>query len=169
MDALIFEMKGAHLALQRIGRVLLRRFGVTPARFDLMAALGQNGMKQAHLWRRLNVTRSVVCEMVRALLDLGWVTRHRAADSRTWIVRLTRRGRAIFERAYDACVESGDATLHADYALAGGKVEIDTLTARCEILGLCDEIQEALRVWPILRGPDLYMWRPEDFYFHLAS
>ena len=49
-------------------------------------------------------------------------------------------------------------------------VDAETRAAdRCDMLGRCDEIQAALRIAPILRGPDLYMWRPEDFYFHLPS
>ena len=67
MDAVMFEVKGAHLAMQGFGRRMLRRFGLTPARFDLMNAVAARGMKQSDLWKRLNVVRSVICEMLRSL------------------------------------------------------------------------------------------------------
>jgi DNA-binding MarR family transcriptional regulator len=169
MDAVIFETKGTHLTLQRVGRRLLRGFGITPARFDLLHALGQRGLKQSDLWKRLNVARSVICEMLEALLALGWVSRFRAADSRTWIVRLTSRGRAIFERAYDACVASGDAAVGTDYALAAGYVEVNAMNARHGFLGFCDDMQTVYRERPWFRGPDLYTWQAEDYYFHFVE
>jgi DNA-binding MarR family transcriptional regulator len=169
MDAVMFEVKGTHLAAQRQGRVMLRRFGLTPARFDLMHALGRDGMKQSDLWKRLNVTRSVVCEMVHALKVLGWVARVRAADSRTWMVRLTRRGWALFERAYDACVESGDAALRMDQGLARGYVEIDGVAARNEFLFVCEGIQWEFRPHSWFGGRPLYVWKPEDYYAWLTD
>lgn len=169
MDAVFFEAKGAHLAFQRVGRRLLRGLGITPARFDLMHALGRTGLKQSELWKRLNVTRSVVCEMLDALLTLGWVSRFRAADSRTWMVRLTRRGRELFERAYAACVVSGDAAVRADYGLAGGHVDINAMNARHEFLGACDDVQNVYREKAGFRGPDLYTWQAADYYFHFVD
>src|SRR5579885_110792 len=92
MDAVMFHVKAAHLAAQRVGRSLVRKYGLTPARFDLLNALRGKGMRQCDLWRRLNVVRSVVSEMIAALLELRWVKRVRAADGRTWLVQLTQRG-----------------------------------------------------------------------------
>jgi len=130
-----------------------------------MHALRHGWVKQSELWRRLNVVRSVISEMVRALRILGWVTRVRAADSRTWLVRLTGRGRALYERAYDRCVESGDAALHVDCGLGDGYVESDTRRIREEFLLVCDAVQRVFRVRDPCRRADLYMWRPEDYYF----
>src|SRR5690349_980733 len=84
MDAVMFDVKAAHLALQRVGREFAHPYGMTVARFDLMNALGGKGMLQKDLWKLLQVTRSVVCEMVQSLMEKGWVKRVRAADSRTW-------------------------------------------------------------------------------------
>jgi len=164
----MFEMKGTHLALQRVGRGLLKPFGLTPARFDLMRAIGARWVKQSDLWRRLNVVRSAVCEMVHALEVLGWVRRVRAADSRTWLVKLTRRGRALYDSAHDRCIESGDATLSVDRGLADEHVEVDTRRVREEVLLICDAVQRVFRARPRARG-DLYPWRPEDYYFWLID
>ena len=169
MDAVMFRLKEAHLAVQRVGRGLLGRFGLTPARFDLMHAVAANGMRQSDLWKRLGVVRSVICEMVRSLEVLGWVKRVRAADSRTWLVYLTRRGREVFERAYARWVESGDATLYMDAALTGGHVESDAQERRSEMIDACEKVDAAFRTRPWFHAPELYPWHPEDYYFMLTS
>ena len=169
MDAVMFHLKGAHLAAQRVGRRLLRGFAMTPARFDLMNALGPNGMKQSDLWRRLNVVRSVVCEMVRALGAIGWVKRVRAADGRTWLVQRTRRGTRVFEGGFAERVESGDATVHLDFAVTHGYVENDAMRIRNDLVWVCDGMMCTLRMGPPFRGPDLYDWRPEDYAFWLVE
>ncbi len=98
----MFQLKAAHLSVQKVGRGLLREHeAMTPARFDLLNALGERGMRQMDLWKRLNVGRSAVSQMVRLLMELGWVKRVRAADSRTWLVMRTRNGREAFEAAND--------------------------------------------------------------------
>ena len=169
MDAVMFHLKGAHLAAQRVGRGLLRRFGLTPARFDLMHAVAATGMRQSDLWKRLGVVRSVVCEMVRSLEVLGWVKRVRAVDSRTWTVQLTRRGREVFERAYARWVESGDASLYMDAALTGGHVESDAQEKRLHMIYACDDVHAAFRTQPGFFAPELYPWHPEDYYFMLTN
>jgi len=168
MDAVMFELKAAHLSVQRVGRAFLQGDGLTPARFDLMNALGRNGMRQSDLWKRLEVARSVVCEMVRSLMRLGWVKRVRAADSRTWLVMLTRVGRALFERAYDQHVESGNVAVAMEPGLGRGHVETDTLSVRNEIWWICEGLLEAYRTRKSWFGPDLYCCDPEDYYMWLT-
>jgi DNA-binding MarR family transcriptional regulator len=170
MDAVMFEVKGAHLAAQRVGRAMLRGSGLTPARFDLMHSLGQRGMKQSDLWRRLEVVRSVVCEMVRALVGLGWVERSRdPRDGRTWVVRLTGRGREVFEDVYMRWVESGDATVRMDQALACGEPRIDALEERTTFVEACRALMMAFLPRPPFAGPDLYPWDPQDYCFWFAE
>lgn len=164
MDAVFFRVKGAHLASQRFGRRLLRSQGLTPARFDLLHAIGPRGASQSDLWKQLNVVRSVICEMLRALEELRWIRRTRAADSRTWRVHLTKRGLELFERAYDAWVDSGVVTLHVDAALCEGHVQLDVEAMRLRLLYGCDALDAAFRAMPSHRGPSLYFWDPEDYY-----
>ena len=164
----MFDLKVAHLSVQRVGRAFLRAEGLTPARFDLMNALGSKGMRQSDLWKRLEVTRSVICEMVRSLAGLGWVKRVRAADSRTWIVMLTQAGRALFERAFARHVETGNVTVALDPGLGHGHVEADTLKARNDLWWICLGIVEAFRTREPWRGPDLYCCDPEDYYMWLT-
>ncbi len=165
MDAVMFHLKAAHLAVQRVGRGLLRRTpGMTVARFDLMNALGTKGMRQSDLWKRLNVVRSVVCEMVRSLVERGWVRRIRAADSRTWLVTLTRLGRCVFQREFDEHVESGNVGVHMDYGLAGRYAEVDAREIREVLWWHLTSIQVTFRKAPWWRGDDLDWCDPEDYY-----
>jgi DNA-binding MarR family transcriptional regulator len=165
MDAVLFAVKRAHLGGERFGRRMLRQFGLTPARFDLMnAASGASGVTQSVLWRRLGVVRSAVCEMISALAGLGLVERRRdLLDRRTCLVRLTARGRDLFERAYAALIESGDVTVAIDRVLASHIVEIDPTAIRYEFVGRSFAIADAFS-----RGRasnwDPYGWNFEDFY-----
>lgn len=168
MDAVMFEVKGTHLAFQRAGRSFLREYGLTPARFDLLNALGRDGIRQSDLWKRLNVVRSVVSEMVRALQALSWVKRVRAADGRTWLVMLTRRGRDVFERAYAECVENGDVNVSVDAALTNGHVELDAMRYREELIGVCGHVQAMFRTTPWFRGRDLYVVDIEEYCYWLT-
>jgi DNA-binding MarR family transcriptional regulator len=164
MDAVMFDVKAAHLSLQRVGRAITRPYGVTVARFDLMNALGTSGMLQKDLWKRLGVTRSVVCEMLQALMQLGWVERVRPADTRTWLVTLTARGRALFQRVFDENVENGEVATHMEYGLSRGGLAIDTLEVRERLLWDCCGIIQAYRSRPVWRGDALYVHDPEDYY-----
>ena len=119
MDAILFEMKKAHLAGARFGRLLLKPFGkkLTPARFNLMLALHGKPMRQSDLWKLLGVVRSVVSEMLDSLKKLKWVKAIRAADGRTRLISLTRFGRWLIDLAFKRCILSGDMPLEVDRAL----------------------------------------------------
>jgi len=163
MDAILFELKAAHLSVQRVGRAFAKPYGLTTARFDLMNALGVNGMLQKDLWKRLNVTRSVICEMLGALLEKGWVKRVRAADSRTWLVTLTDVGREIFRRCFEETVNNGSVVFALEPGLekCGGT---DTLTVRETLWWYCEHLLEAFRTRRSWFGEDLYLCNPEDYY-----
>jgi len=125
-------------------------------------------MRQSDLWKRLNVVRSVICEMVRSLVKLGWVMRVRAADARTWRVKLTQLGRRVFERAFDEHVESGNVAVTMDYGLAQEHAEVDALRARENLWWHLTSIQTTFREAPWWRGDDLYLCDPEDYYYFLT-
>jgi len=165
----MFETKAAHLAVQRVGRRLLKPYGITPARFDLMNALGLHGMRQSDLWKQLNVVRSVISEMVRSLETIGWVRRVRAADSRTWLVTLTRKGHEIFRRAFNERVESGDAAVMMDYGLAQTHVEDDSQRTRELYLWLAMNVSTTFRTMPWFRGDELYCTDAEEYCYALLE
>jgi len=154
MDAVNFSIKRAHLALNRLGRTLLRPFGLTPARFDLMYAC-DGGVTQSELWRRLEVVRSVVSEMLGALEKLGWVERVRAG--RTRLVRLTAEGRALFEKLLAEYVQSGDVGAWVDHAIELIDDDPVVLALRQELVDLCAAIRWRFRAREPFQGPDLYV------------
>lgn len=82
-----------------IRRRLRERFGMTLARFDLMAQLERfpAGLRMGDLSRRLMVTGGNVTGLVAQLVDEGLVERGAVAhDRRAHLVRLTVRGREVF-------------------------------------------------------------------------
>lgn len=162
MDAVLFDLKEAHLSAQRVGRMFAKPYGLTVARFDLMNALGVEGMLQKDLWKRLNVTRSVTCEMLRALLELEWVKRVRAADSRTWLVTLTEKGRAVFRRCFEETVNNGEVWGVLERGLE--QCHSNTLTARETLWWYLQRFSEAYRTRKAWFGEDLYLCNPEDYY-----
>ena len=80
---------------------LRAEFGITLARFDLMAQLERNpaGLKMNELSRRLMVSGANITGLTDQLEKEGLVTRADApADRRAYTVRLTAAGRALFAR-----------------------------------------------------------------------
>ncbi len=153
MDAVNFSIKRAHLALLRLGRSLLTDDGLTPARFDLMNALGPTGAKQSDLCRQLEVVRSVVSEMLASLEKLGWIERVR--EGRTKLVKLTAAGREVFERA-DKLVTSGEVGACVDQALALLYDSV-VLALRQELIDMCTAIRWRFRAHEPFAGPPLYV------------
>jgi len=95
MDALFFATKRSYLASLRIARELVIPHGLTPARFDLLCALGEpyQAITLNELCARLGVSKATVSRMVKALEDLGFVQReHYLEDLRLRSVELTATG-----------------------------------------------------------------------------
>jgi DNA-binding MarR family transcriptional regulator len=167
MDAVLFEMKKAHLAGARFGRQLLKPFTkLTPARFDMMVALSDGGMRQNDLWRLLGVVRSVVSEMLASMRALGWVKRIRAADGRTRLVSLTVRGAALFRRAYALCIRSGEMQLELDCAMRGPRGFGDSEQQRGSVVTTASKIVRYFG-WVLEGATHLYWFDPEEIFDQL--
>ncbi len=164
MDGVLFEMKKAHLAGARFGRLLLKPFGraLTPARFNLMLALYEKPMRQSDLWKLLGVVRSVVSEMLDSLHELKWVKAIRAADGRTRLISLTRFGRTLFEVAFKHCILSGDMPLEVDRALAGPREREKPRTERYKGALIATRLIEYFG-WSLEGASALYVWDPADY------
>jgi DNA-binding MarR family transcriptional regulator len=84
-----------------IRRRLRAEFGITLARFDLLAQLERNpvGLKMNELSQRLMVSGGNVTGLTDELEKEGLVTRQDApADRRAYTVKLTPAGRSLFSR-----------------------------------------------------------------------
>jgi DNA-binding MarR family transcriptional regulator len=159
MDAVLFEMKKAHLAGARFGRLLLKPFGgkLTPARFNLMLAIHPKGMRQSDLWKLLGVVRSVVSEMLDSLHELKWVKSIRAADGRTKLISLTRFGKMLFEVAFAHCIRSGNMGCEVNRALEGPNEDKDPNTERYKASKIAVKLTEYFG-WVLEPEVDLYIW-----------
>jgi DNA-binding MarR family transcriptional regulator len=99
MHFLAFQFKRAHYTALRISRPIAAKFGLTPARFDMLYAIRyQMRVSQAQVARALGVSGVTVSRMLRKLEGLGLVRRatHKCVDGRMKSPRLTRLGRRRF-------------------------------------------------------------------------
>jgi DNA-binding MarR family transcriptional regulator len=98
----VLEMHGE--VFTRLNRALGREFGITLAKFDVLAQLHRfpDGLTQGTLSRHLKVTGGNVTGLVRRLAADGLITREMSAsDRRAFIVRLTPKGTAVYNAARD--------------------------------------------------------------------
>jgi DNA-binding MarR family transcriptional regulator len=115
MHSLSFQLKRAHHRVVAFGKSVLRRFGLTPARFDLLFVVYArwefrkriyDAPAQTDLCRVLGVTAATVSRMVGRLEELGIVTRFGSRiDRRTKQVALTQEGLDLVREALDEIVE----------------------------------------------------------------
>lgn len=128
MHALHFRLKRAFQSTLRVARTALIRYGLTPARFDLLYAIqGEHhprelrdppSLWQSALRRVLGVTAPTVSRMLRSLEDLGLVRRWRdGRDTRQRVVALTRKGYALLRATMDDLMGSGVVELGATSAV----------------------------------------------------
>lgn len=102
MDGTVFGMKRAHLVVQhRLVKKMLRRTGLTPARFDMLFVLFEQwwGIEQKQLRKCLGVARSTVSRMLGALDGLGLVSRGMKRNGSSRYVTITELGKSVLKRA----------------------------------------------------------------------
>ncbi|HEY4015083.1 MAG TPA: MarR family transcriptional regulator [Polyangiaceae bacterium] len=123
MNAIFFGCKRAFHGCLRIARQGLDGLGLTAARFDMMTAvrdLGREGCTQRELRGALGVSAPTISRMLRALEELGLVSRTRSyPDRRQRWIQLTELGIARLRKATRRLVRSGAIQLAVDCALTG--------------------------------------------------
>ena len=122
MNAIFFGCKRAFHACLRIARQGLEGLGLTPARFDMLTAIGGTprwfGCTQRDLRVTLGVSGATVSRMLRSLEQLGLVVRTRGlTDRRQRSIRLTEQGVARLRKATRRLMRSGAIQLAVDCAL----------------------------------------------------
>ena len=96
MHFMAFAFKRAHYTSVRLGRQYAEKFGLTPARFDMLYAIRRDkNRSQAFLARTLGVAGVTVSRMLRKLETLGFVKRRGPEwpDRRVKRVQITKLGR----------------------------------------------------------------------------
>lgn len=101
---------------ERLTAAPVRKFGLTHAQFDIIATLGNTpGMTYKELGERTLITKGTLTGVIERLEQKGIVERERNADDkRSYFVRLTAQGDALFQKAFPAVVLHGK-QLFADY------------------------------------------------------
>ena len=91
---------------ERFAAVPVRRFGLTHAQFDIIATLGNTpGMSYKELGERTLITKGTLTGVIERLEQKGLVERERNdEDKRSFFVRLTAHGDALFQQAFPAVV-----------------------------------------------------------------
>jgi len=96
MHDLTFRFKRAHLKAVAFGRLLLKKFELTPARFDVLYVVqrgGTSGVLQSDIWETLGLHKTTISKMCKRLEQLGLVYRCNAGKPRHEIcVQLTSEG-----------------------------------------------------------------------------
>ena len=122
MHRVFFSVKRVHLRIVEESKVLVRRFGLTPARFDLLRVVDAHephAVLQSKISTLLGVSATTVSRMLIALERLGFVERTKLeGDRRNLIVRLTVFGWNRLDEALVACVAMGRAEALARISLA---------------------------------------------------
>src|SRR6185312_17351015 len=96
MHRAIWAVKKAHWRTWAASWRMLRKSGVTPARFDVIHCLVKAGgsMRQESLRRALAVVKSTLSETLAKMEKLGFVSRSRRTRSGR-VVQLTAKGLAV--------------------------------------------------------------------------
>jgi DNA-binding MarR family transcriptional regulator len=127
MHRIFFSVKRVHLRVIEIGKGLLAEYGLTPARFDMLRVVLEHepyGLLQSRMRALLGVSGATVSRMLKALENLGFVTRTpHATDRRNLLIELTDYGWTTMDNAMCALVWNRAALARAQHGLGGNEKE----------------------------------------------
>ena len=104
-------------SFERFSGESVRRHGLTHAQFDIVATLGNTpGMSYKELGERTLITKGTLTGVIERLEQKGLVLRERNNDDkRSFFVRLTPAGEAVFREVFPQVVAHGK-QLFANYS-----------------------------------------------------
>lgn len=96
-------------SFERFSGESVRQCGLTPAQFDIIATLGNTqGMTYKELGEKTLITKGTLTGVIDRLEQKGLVARERSCDDkRSFYVRLTACGEALFQDVFPKVVEHG--------------------------------------------------------------
>ena len=99
----IRELARCYQAFERASDAHIRRMGLTPPQFDIVATLGNTpGMAFKELGNRTLITKGTLTGVVDRLATRGLVERAASPDDgRSTIVRLTAEGERVFREVFE--------------------------------------------------------------------
>jgi DNA-binding MarR family transcriptional regulator len=166
MNAIFFGCKRAFHSCMRIGRQVLGGLDLTPARFDMLTAIGGDGRTcgraQGELRTLLGVSAATISRMLRSLEAMGLVARtknERPDRRRRWVV-LTELGAKCLRKATRRLVRSGAIQLAVDSALTDNRAYDESL---CLVeMDLAESILRRIRNAFGDVATLQYLWHPDD-------
>lgn len=101
------ELVWTYFAMESMSSANIRKLGLTPPQFDVIATLGNTpGMTFKELGEKTLITKGTLTGVVDRLEQKGLVKRVAAADDRrSLIARLTPAGEKVFEEAFTAHIQ----------------------------------------------------------------
>ena len=105
MHDLGFRFKRAHLKAVAFAKPFLKKFGLTPARFDALYVVQANcrrsgGVLQSKIWQALDLHPSTISKMFGSLEELGLIRRLDASTrNHEILVQLTKKGAGAMMQA----------------------------------------------------------------------
>lgn len=162
MNVIFFGLKRAYYASLLGSRVLAKRYGLTPARFDVMYLLETSGpfVEQRAIWRKLGVSRATTSRMLNSLEALGLIRREAGfSDARQRIVFLTQKGKQLIKVARTRIIDSGLSDLMMEsastcYRYSRASVEAAVGTFESHLVAVQQTFCKPERT--------LYSWAPYD-------
>jgi DNA-binding MarR family transcriptional regulator len=170
MNAMFFGTKRAYHGILRVTRRRLAPSGLTPARFDLLWSVMRYGerdrecvcktqLTQSGLRRKLGVTASTVCRMLKSLEALGFVRRKVALeDRRQRIVELSNRAFAWLRSTRTTLLRAAQRLV--DRALSFGQPrDRDACSGHMCVL---EDYLDGMRARFGDTAARIYPWHPDD-------
>jgi DNA-binding MarR family transcriptional regulator len=122
MHRVTWRVRCAALCFARLRRRLMERWGLTPARFDMLFAIKcqrQAWFPQRTLRELLGVCASTISRMIDSLVELGFLVRRRVeGDKRRRELGITSHGKRTLRCMFGNIIRSGLARRIVGHALA---------------------------------------------------
>lgn len=99
---MVRELARCYQAFESLSGAHVRRLGLTPAQFDIIATLGDTrGMNFRELGEKTLITKGTLTGVIHRLQARGLVSCERSlTDGRSHIVTLTAKGEALFRQVF---------------------------------------------------------------------
>lgn len=165
MHAVAFTIKRAHLRTTDMSKRCVRRFGLTPARYDMLYALWKfRAKRQRDLWAIFHVSRTTVSRMLAALETLGLVRRDRRQGRSSRSVELTEMGLHVIRDAVRGCHRALCLLFESFYPRVRGRLD-----RACKVSELHDRIAAVAHAfgdrsrftYPYNHPEDVYPYTPD--------
>jgi DNA-binding MarR family transcriptional regulator len=142
MHRVSWDIKRVFLGMTKLRVKLMARWGITPARFDMLYAIRcqrQFWFPQRKLRELLGVGASTISRMIDSLVEIGFLVRRRVAtDRRRRELKITKHGKRTLRCMFDNLIKSGLARRIVGHALADNPDAVKTsdqkITERVEEL-----------------------------------